>query len=184
MGAVTVKNATVVKDWIGLLCRLVLGGVLLVAGLLKIGNLASNVQSVRAYKLFGETLVRIIGYGLPIFEIVLGLLILVGVFTRWTALLGMLTMVAFIAGIAHAWSSGLTIDCGCFGDGGTVDASQTKYPQEILRDIGFALAGLWLVIRPRSKWSVDNWLYGTDEKFVDVVEEDDTSPEPETTATR
>ncbi len=163
MVAVTRSRATLVKDWIGLVCRLILGGTLLIAGLLKIGNLASNVQSVRAYKLFSEQLVQIIGYGLPIFEIILGLLIIAGVFTRWTALLGVLVMAAFIAGIIHAWSSGLRIDCGCFGGGGELGGGeQPTYLVDIVRDIGFALAGLWLVVRPRSVFSVDNWLLGTD----------------------
>jgi hypothetical protein len=52
----------------------------------------------------------------------------------------------------------LTIDCGCFGGGGQVAAGQTRYPQEIARDVGFlALAG-WLIARPRTSFALDGWL--------------------------
>ena len=33
-------------------------------------------------------------------------------------------LVAFVIGIASAWARGLTIDCGCFGQGGTIAASR------------------------------------------------------------
>lgn len=177
MVGVTTPRTRVIKDWIGLACRLILGGTLLVAGLLKVGDLPSSVQSVRAYKLFGETLVHVIGYGLPIFEIILGLLIIAGVFTRWTALLGALVMFAFIGGIAHAWNSGLAIDCGCFGNGGALaEGVKPKYLQKILRDLGLAACGLWLVVRPRSKFGVDGWIFGTSTASVlgsDLVDDDD-----------
>jgi hypothetical protein len=67
-------------------------------------------------------------------------------------------LLAFIGGVAQSWARGLTIDCGCFGGGGQVEAGQTQYPQEIARDIGFLLLAVWLVVRPRSTASLDGWL--------------------------
>ena len=87
---------------------------------------------------------------LPVVEIIVGALLVLGLFTRVTAVLGALLMVVFITGIAQAWARGLTIDCGCFGGGGQVSANKTKYGLEIARDIGLALCGPWLVWRPRS----------------------------------
>ena len=46
----------------------------------------------------------------------------------------------FIVAIASVWYRGISIDCGCFGGGGEVDASQTQYPAEIARDLGLLLA--------------------------------------------
>lgn len=149
-----------ILDWIGLLARLVLGGALFIAGLTKIGNLENSVDSVRAYQLLPFDLAKWVGYALPPVEILLGLMIVLGFLTRWTALIGTLMMAAFIFGISSAWARGLTIDCGCFGDGGLVDASKTRYPQEIARDVGFMIAGLWLIVRPRSRFAVDNLLFG------------------------
>lgn len=146
---------------VGLISRLVLGGALLVAGLTKIGDLDQSVLAVRAYQLLPWDLAAWVGYGLPVFEIILGAVILVGLFTRWSALVGVLVMAVFIFGISWAWAKGLAIDCGCFGDGGTVNPGETQYPFDIARDLLFAAAGLWLVARPRSPWAVDSWLFAS-----------------------
>ena len=100
----------------------------------------------------------IVGYGLPVLELAIGALLLLGLFTRVSAVVAGLLMVAFIIGIASAWARGLSIDCGCFGNGGTIAASQTQYPQEIARDIGLFACAAWLAVRPRSALSLDRLL--------------------------
>lgn len=149
------------KDWVGLVARLVLGGALFIAGLTKIGNLEMNVLSVRAYQLLPHELEKWVGYALPPFEILLGLMIMLGFLTRWTGLVGALVMAAFIFGISSVWARGLSIDCGCFGTGGLVNPEDTQYPLDIARDTLFLLSGLWLVVRPRSVFAVDNLLLPT-----------------------
>ena len=67
-----------------------------------------------------------------------------------------LLFVAFIIGIGSAWARGLEIDCGCFGGGGELAGASDKYPGEIARDVGLLLASLWLVVRPRTRWSLDS----------------------------
>jgi len=147
------------QDWVGLLARLVLGGALFIAGALKVGNPEASVIAVRAYQILPFSLTRPLGYALPLFEMLLGALILLGLFTRIAAALGTLVMLAFIIAIASAWARGLSIDCGCFGGGGEIAPDQTKYALEIVRDIGFAAAGAWLVWRPRSAFALDSWLF-------------------------
>jgi uncharacterized membrane protein YphA (DoxX/SURF4 family) len=145
------------RDAVGLLARLVLGIVLIVAGGLKVGHLETSARSVRAYQLLPYDVAGIVGYGLPVLEIAIGLLLVIGLFTRMSAVVGGLLMVVFIIGIASAWARGLSIDCGCFGKGGTIAASQTQYPQEIARDVGLFACAAWLVIRPRSVLGLDRW---------------------------
>jgi uncharacterized membrane protein YphA (DoxX/SURF4 family) len=149
-----------VRDVIGLLARLVLGGVVLVAGLLKVGHLETSARSVRAYQLLPYDVAGYLGYGLPILEVAIGALLVLGLFTRFSAVVGGFLMVVFIIGIASAWARGLSIDCGCFGKGGTIAASQTQYPQEIARDVGLLACALWLVVRPRSALSLERTLFG------------------------
>ena len=146
------------QEWLTLAARWLLGGVLLVAGLLKIGALEASVQAVRLYQILPFDTTAFVGYALPIVEIAVGLLLITGTFTRLSAIVGSLLMLAFIIGIASVWARGISIDCGCFGGGGEVDASKTQYPQEIARDTALLLAGLWTAWRPRSPWAVDNWL--------------------------
>jgi hypothetical protein len=63
-------------------------------------------------------------------------------------------------GIASAWARGLSIECGCFGGGGgPAEDAAAKYPWEIARDIGLLLLSGWLVVRPRTRWSLDNRLF-------------------------
>ena len=105
-------------DVVGLLARLVLGGVLLYAGLSKVLTPVASARAVQAYQIFPFEVAQYIGYALPLIEIIIGTLLVLGLFTRVNAALGALLMVVFIAGIASAWARGLAIDCGCFGGGG------------------------------------------------------------------
>jgi uncharacterized membrane protein YphA (DoxX/SURF4 family) len=145
-----------VKDWIGLAARLVTGGVWIVAGLLKLPDPAGSVRAVRAYDLLPESVVPTVGHVLPVLEIVVGACLVLGLLTRTMATVSALLFVAFIIGISSAWARGLQIDCGCFGGGGQVAGASSKYPAEIARDVGLLLASLWLVVRPRSRWSLDS----------------------------
>ncbi len=149
------------RDWVGLAARLVLGGVLLVAGALKIPNLPASVLAVRAYKILPYDLAVVVGYALPIVEIVVGLLLVVGFFTRIAAAIGGLLMVAFVIGIASAWARGLALDCGCFGGGGEIALEEAlkAYPWEIARDVGLLALAAWLVIRPHSPYALEDRLF-------------------------
>jgi len=135
--------------------RLALGAVLLVAGYLKLVDLDGSVRSVVAYDLFDYEIAKFIGLTLPVVEVAVGALLVLGLFTRAAGLVGASLMVVFIAGVASAWARGLSIDCGCFGTGGPVAPGATRYLEEIVRDVGLAVAGGWLVLRPRTPLSLD-----------------------------
>jgi uncharacterized membrane protein YphA (DoxX/SURF4 family) len=143
------------QPWIGLLSRLTLGGVLFVAGYLKVDKLDISQMAVRSYELLPIPIANVLGLTLPFFEVVIGLLLILGAATRFVAALGGFTMFIFIIAIAQAWARGLNIDCGCFGGGGTVDPGQTRYLQEILRDAGLVALALFLVRYPKTKFSID-----------------------------
>jgi uncharacterized membrane protein YphA (DoxX/SURF4 family) len=147
-------------DLVGLLARLVLGGVLVVAGALKVAEPAQAAMAVRAYRLLPYDFAGYLGYALPLVEIVLGLLLVTGLLTRVAAIGGGVLMLAFEVGIISAWARGLSIDCGCFGGGGTIAASQTHYLSEVLRDAGLLLCAAWLTVRPRTAYSLDHRLFG------------------------
>ena len=147
-------------DVVGLLARIFLGAVLIWAGAAKVGRPLTSQRAVQAYEIFPMDLAGWIGLALPFLEIVLGVLLVLGLFTRVSAAVSTLLMLAFIVGISQAWARGLTIDCGCFGGGGQIAAAETQYPQEIARDAGFALVGAWLWWRPRSLASLDRILFG------------------------
>ncbi len=148
------------KDWIGLVARLVTGGVWIVAGALKLPDPTESVRAVRAYDLLPEAVVPTVGHLLPVLEVVVGLLLVLGVVTRAAAVVSSLLFVAFIIGISAAWARGLQIDCGCFGGGGFDADATSKYPWEIARDVGLLALSGWLAVRPRSRWALDPVLFG------------------------
>ncbi len=148
------------QPWVSTLLRLVLAGVFAVAGALKLPDPDESVRAVRAYRLLPEAVVPFVGYGLPVFEVLLALALAVGVLTRASAVVSAVLLVAFVVGVASAAARGLSIDCGCFGGGGEVAEGQTKYTEEIVRDLALLVGALVLARWPRSRWSVDGWLRG------------------------
>ncbi|MFC7532535.1 MauE/DoxX family redox-associated membrane protein [Actinoplanes sp. GCM10030250] len=147
--------------WISTAARLGLAAVWLVAGGLKVGDLAASARAVNAYQLMSYDTAKVVGAVQPFLEITLGLLLLAGLAVRLTAGISALLMVTFIGGIVWAWSQGLQIDCGCFSSGGELAAGKdTAYGVDILRDLGFlALSGI-LLWRPRTRFSLDGVLMG------------------------
>lgn len=143
------------KQRIGLLARLITGGVWMAAGALKLPDPSGSVRAVRAYDLLPESIVPSVGYALPVVEMVIGVCLVLGLMTRTMGVLSSLLFIAFIIGISAAWARGLSIDCGCFGGGGEVADATSRYPSEIARDVGLLLLSAWLVIWPRTRWSLD-----------------------------
>jgi uncharacterized membrane protein YphA (DoxX/SURF4 family) len=143
------------QPWIGLVFRLVLGGVLLVAGLLKYQHLDKSQMAVRAYELLPIALANFLGIVLPFLEIAVGILLIIGAAVRVSAVISGLLMFAFSIGIAQAWARGLSIDCGCFGGGGQVAPGTANYLPELVRDAGLALMAFYLFRFPQSKFGLD-----------------------------
>jgi len=152
---------TAAWPWISTVARLGLAAVFLTAGLLKVDDLAASGRAVNAYRLFSYDTAKVIGAVQPFLEIALGLLLLIGLAVRLSAAIAALLLVIFIAGIVSAWARGLQIDCGCFSKGGDLAAGRTaEYGREILRDVGFlVLAGI-LLVKPRTRFSLDGLLMG------------------------
>lgn len=153
------KTRPMATAWLGVAARLTVGGVWVVAGLLKIPDPAENVRAVRAYQLLPESMVPTVGHALPVFEILIGACLLLGLLTRVNGVASSILLLAFIVGISSAWTRGLSIECGCFGGGGgPAEGTREKYPWELARDFGLLFMSVWLVWRPRTPWALDNRL--------------------------
>ncbi|MFV0633725.1 MauE/DoxX family redox-associated membrane protein [Demequina sp.] len=147
-----------VQPWLSLVVRLSMAGILFAAAIPKLQDIPQSVRAVRAYQLLPESVVPFVGTMLPYVEIALGLLLLLGLFTRTASIIWLAMMAAFLTGVIWAWSTGLSIDCGCFGGGGEVEAGTTNYPSHVLERLGFIALGTFLAIWPRSRFSVDGWM--------------------------
>ncbi len=157
---------------LSLVARVALGLVLISAGALKVADPNAAITAVSAYQILPEGLATIVGYGLPFFEIMLGLLLVIGLATRASAATAGVLMVVFIAAVSSAWARGLSIDCGCFGGGGATE--DPAYLPEILRDLLFLGLACWLVVFPASLWAVDRlgWFGTASHGLIDELIED------------
>lgn len=147
------------QPWLSLAARLVLAAVFAAAGWPKLLDPDGTLRSVRAFRLVPEMFVPAFGYGLPIVELALAALLLVGLLTRPAAAVAGLLLIMFMIGIGTAWARGLSIECGCFGtSGGTVVDPTRGYAVDLLRDAGLLVLAGWLVARPTSRFSLDTRL--------------------------
>lgn len=145
--------------WVGVGARLVVGGVWLYAGMLKLPHPDTSVSAVRGYQLLPTGLAETVGHVLPMLEIVVGACLVLGLLTRFTGVVSALLQLAFIIGIVSVWTRGIQINCGCFGNGGADPDAFSKYPWEIARDTGLLALSVLLVWRPHTPVSADNLLF-------------------------
>lgn len=139
---------------VSLLARLGLAAVWLVSGWLKVIDPAQTRIAVEAYRLLPDGMVDTVAVVLPFLEIGLGLLLLIGLGVRITAVASGVLLLVLIAAIVSAWTRGLSIDCGCFGGGGAADVDSWDYLREIARDVGFLALAAWLMTFPRTLLSL------------------------------
>jgi uncharacterized membrane protein YphA (DoxX/SURF4 family) len=154
--------------WAGLAARLVVGGVWVWAGLLKLPDPDSSVTAVRAYQLLPTSLADGVGRALPMVEVILGACLLLGLLTRVAGVVSAVLQAAFVVGIASVWARGISINCGCFGDGGYNPHASSAYPWEIARDVGLFALSLLVAWLRRTPVALDNVIFPTLDERSDV----------------
>lgn len=128
------------------LCRLLLGGLFLYAGLLKAGDVKAFAGDVANYRILPYAWNYVAAATLPYVEFLAGLLLVVNRRVRPAALVAGGLTVTFMLALASVAARGLDIDCGCFRSGG-----HTTPLQALGRDTGILLlAVLTYRLRARS----------------------------------
>ena len=142
------------SSYLSLASRLVLGGTFLYAGAAKVLDAGGLAASIRSYGLgLPEWFVTLSAYSLPPFEVLLGVYLLVGLFTRTSAWTANGLMLLFIVALAQGAFRGLEIDCGCFGSASGGEAPSLWV--DAARDLGLLAMGLQLAFSAPGKFSVD-----------------------------
>lgn len=150
-------NWNTARPWIGTVARLVLGVVWLWSGWSKAEDPRRFVQAVRAYDATPEWLSKAIGYGLPVLELCLGVLLVVGIAVRVSAAVSAFLFVVFLIGIIEVAAQGIKLDCGCFGGGG-LTTGNTTYLLDALRDVALLAVAVYLVVWPLTQLSLEWYL--------------------------
>jgi len=136
-----IKNKTLL-----ILLRLVLGGLFIYAGAVKVLDPLGFAQNIRNYDLVGQSLSFIAAVVLPWLEILAGLALAAGVWKRASALIISGLLVFFIVLTLVTIARGLDVDCGCFGA-----LSRKSGFGVILEDLGMLFMGLCLLFAPEKR---------------------------------
>jgi putative oxidoreductase len=148
----TAVRGFLASSYATLLSRIVLGGVFLVAGASKVLDPGALAASIRTYELpLPEWFVSLSAHALPFLEILLGLYLLAGLFTRLSAWATNGLMILFILALLQGAMRGLQIDCGCFGS----STRESNLWLDAARDVGLLALGLHLALAPIGRFSVD-----------------------------
>ena len=123
--------------------RLVVGGIFVYAGVVKILDPAQFANDVANYRLLPSVLVNFVAITLPWVETVVGILMVMGFWLPGSALVITGLMGVFLAAIGQALARGLDIRCGCFG---TIEAGKIG-SLTLARDVALLLCAAWLCWR-------------------------------------
>jgi uncharacterized membrane protein YphA (DoxX/SURF4 family) len=148
-----------------LAARLLLAAVLAYAGLVKTADLTAAGRTVALYRIVPDDRAQLIGGVLPFVEVALALLLAAGLATRAAAVGATVLLVAYVAAIASVWARGMSIDCGCFGGGGTLSGGAERgYARDIARDLVLLGAAALLIRNPRTRYALDSWVLDPKER--------------------
>lgn len=126
--------------FINFILRFVLGAVFIFAGALKIYDPATFATDIANYRLLPHAWVNLLAITLPWIEVLAGLLLVVGIWVRPSALLVTAMLVVFLVAVSQALVRGLDIRCGCFGTFGGRRAGL----QTLLTDLVLLAMAVWL----------------------------------------
>jgi uncharacterized membrane protein YphA (DoxX/SURF4 family) len=137
--------------------RLVLGLVLLVAGVLKAHDGPTlTAISIAGFRILPGAVVAPLAVGLPYLEILLGAYLISGLFTRAAAWFAAAQFAVFAAAVTSLLLRHINTDCGCFGSGVATPPSWTHVALDLL----LAAAAALIALRAPGIYAVDTRLNG------------------------
>jgi uncharacterized membrane protein YphA (DoxX/SURF4 family) len=134
-----------------LVLRVVLGAIFIVAGGSKIGHAAYFAAQIAGFRILPQAVIAPIALALPYLEVLLGVYLVIGLFTRQAAWIAALLLLIFDAAIASAVVRGMAINCGCFGPS---DATVTTWG-EVARDAIFVVMAVVVALRGPGTLALD-----------------------------
>jgi uncharacterized membrane protein YphA (DoxX/SURF4 family) len=138
---VTPKEA-LASPWLTVRVQIALGLFFVAAALPKLVDPPSFAHMIYNYRLVPGALVNLMALVMPWLELLAGLALILGIWTRTSAgLVGALLLV-FLVAISLNLARGNAIDCGCFDvaqANRTVDERLADMRLDILRDLGMLL---------------------------------------------
>ncbi|MBI5593755.1 MAG: cation diffusion facilitator family transporter [Deltaproteobacteria bacterium] len=125
-----------------LAARLILGGVFIYASFDKILHPAAFAEVVFNYQILPSQLINLMALILPLLELILGVLLLSGIWVSGAVLGVNLLMVVFLSALIFNTARGLNISCGCFS---TETTSSGLSVWTVFRDVFFFCLSAYLL---------------------------------------
>ncbi|MFO7971730.1 MAG: MauE/DoxX family redox-associated membrane protein [Desulfobacterales bacterium] len=125
-----------------LFARLILGGVFVYAGFVKILHPASFAEAVYRYQILPDIFINLTAVVLPWLEFFLGTFLVLGFWMPGSVILSNILLVCFLGASIFNVSRGLDISCGCFSTA-AVETSLDIWT--ILRDASFLGMAVFLL---------------------------------------
>ena len=141
------------RSVIALLCRVILGVILIYASIDKIAHPAEFAKSIGNYNVLPFGLENLLGIVLPILELLVGTCLVLGIMLDGSAIIAAGMMTVFIIALSQAMIRGIDINCGCFKV--TVEnAGQQVGLKRIIEDFLFLGMALMVLSRGERKWGL------------------------------
>ncbi|MFY9720770.1 MAG: MauE/DoxX family redox-associated membrane protein [Candidatus Cybelea sp.] len=140
-----------------LVVRIVLGGLLVAAGALKVTDPSSLAADIAAFRLLPAAIVGPLALALPYLEILLGAYLILGLFTRIAAGFAATAFFIYAAAIASAVIRGIPATCGCFGP---KDTAVADWPH-VAFDLTLAAASCFVAYGAPGAFAIDRRLHTT-----------------------
>jgi uncharacterized membrane protein YphA (DoxX/SURF4 family) len=122
--------------------RWILGAIFIYAGIHKIADPAAFSEAIYNYRLFPDILINPLAIWLPWLELLAGLSLIIGIWTKGGALILSALSFAFAVLVGTALFRGLDISCGCFSLNESGERIQWIY---IAQDFGLFLMGIQIL---------------------------------------
>jgi uncharacterized membrane protein YphA (DoxX/SURF4 family) len=138
------KLSIINNSWIELAARWILGLTFIYASFHKILSPEDFAKIVYGYDLFPHVLINLIAIMVPLLELVAGLALLIGFYTRSAAIIINVMLLAFVAALTINIIRGHEFDCGCFAVGQNGYSSTPK--MTLVRDIFYFVCGMLIIL--------------------------------------
>jgi len=134
--------------------RVLLGGLLIVTGALKVGHAPDLAAAIAGFRLLPAAAIGPLALALPFFEILVGGYLVVGLFTRTTAVVTAVQFAIYAGAIASAVLRHIPANCGCFGPN---DAAVADWPH-VAFDLALVLVAAFIAYGAPGSLALDRRL--------------------------
>lgn len=151
-GKVNIISRAFQNNYLTLISRITVGATFIFASTSKIAQPQEFILMVREYNILFGPLTTWYGYLLPWVELIFGLTLIVGFFTRFSAGIINLTLLSFLIAVMINIYRGATLDCGCFGSEDPLGWNT------YFRDLVLFLLGTQIFLSTKNRFSLDYWI--------------------------